>query len=379
MAGQHQPDDLAPLYAELAALRAEVRRKRAPRRWLPLVLVALLVALVPLAGLAAGPTFNDLNAGSVHNAYIQAIADAGITKGCDPGVSYCPNGLVTREEMASFLARTAGLGTNPPVANARTAQTATNADTATNATNATNAGNANTVGGYAPNGLVRVARGVGYPVPPGPGLPLLNAYQTLATVQIAAPAAGFVLVTGSADFQSLTCAGPPNGCFIEARLRDANTGAFTPFHFTTVGGVDTQDLALPYVFPVDAGNRTFVYEARIQAGNDGQAIAFSGLLTALYTPFGSGGPGALGAADPPSGESGAGPGARSARARPAKRAPGRGAGQQWPAPHSVRHHVSPLLARPLRHPWLPLARGIKRSPDSPRVLQHPRLGRPVIA
>jgi len=34
---------------------------------------------------------------------------------------------VTRQEMASFLARAAGLGTNPPVANAKTAQTATNA------------------------------------------------------------------------------------------------------------------------------------------------------------------------------------------------------------------------------------------------------------
>ena len=54
--------------------------------------------------------------------------------------------------MASFLARTAGLGDNPPVANAKTAVTTTNAVTATNA------GNANTVGGYEPSGLVRAAR-----------------------------------------------------------------------------------------------------------------------------------------------------------------------------------------------------------------------------
>ncbi len=48
------------------------------RRFVPVALVTLLLALVPLAALAAaGPTFNDLNAGSVHNANIQAIADAG--------------------------------------------------------------------------------------------------------------------------------------------------------------------------------------------------------------------------------------------------------------------------------------------------------------
>jgi len=156
MADDHTTRDgrIEQLEAQVAALLDAQRRprprRRLPRRVLSLALVALLVALVPLASLAAGPTFNDLNAGSVHNANIQAIADAGITKGCDPGVSYCPNGLVTREEMASFLARTAGLGTNPPVANARTAQTAQTAlsaqtaDTATNATTAQNAVTAQT-------------------------------------------------------------------------------------------------------------------------------------------------------------------------------------------------------------------------------------------
>jgi hypothetical protein len=44
--------------------------------------------------------------------------------------------------MASFLARAAGLGSNPPVANALTAVNATNAQNAVNAQNATNAQNA---------------------------------------------------------------------------------------------------------------------------------------------------------------------------------------------------------------------------------------------
>ena len=121
-----QTDAMVALRAQVAALQRRQshleRRRRFPRRLPPLALVAVLVALLPLSMLAADP-FTDLNPGSPHNANIAAIAAAGITNGCDPGVAYCPNGLVTREEMASFLARTAGLGGNPPVANARTAQT----------------------------------------------------------------------------------------------------------------------------------------------------------------------------------------------------------------------------------------------------------------
>ncbi len=57
--------------------------------------------------------FSDDN-GNIHEGNINAVADAGITLGCGGG-SYCPDNLVTREEMASFLARAMSLpasGTN---------------------------------------------------------------------------------------------------------------------------------------------------------------------------------------------------------------------------------------------------------------------------
>jgi hypothetical protein len=115
---------------ELALLRAEVaalRRQRGNwRRHAALGLVAALVALVPLGLLAANP-FTDLT-GGVHDANIDAIYNAGITTGCVPNAEYCPTANVTREEMASFLARTAGLGGNPPVANAKTLQGKSPAD-----------------------------------------------------------------------------------------------------------------------------------------------------------------------------------------------------------------------------------------------------------
>jgi hypothetical protein len=85
----------------------------------------------PLYGPAA-VTFSDLgSAGPEFRPSIQAIADAGITVGADdpnsadPNVRvYNPKGVVTREQMAVFLGKTAGLGGNPPVTNAATAQTA---------------------------------------------------------------------------------------------------------------------------------------------------------------------------------------------------------------------------------------------------------------
>jgi hypothetical protein len=103
---------------ELARLRAaRPRRSRLfggrKRRGVTLGIVALLVALVPLSILAATP-FTDLNEGSVHNGDIDTAYNLAITNGFeDPNNPsarlYYPSQNVTREEMASFLVRTAGL------------------------------------------------------------------------------------------------------------------------------------------------------------------------------------------------------------------------------------------------------------------------------
>lgn len=54
--------------------------------------------------------------GSVHEANINALAEAGITAGCNPpdNDEFCPTGTVTRGQMAAFLARAFGYtDTNP--------------------------------------------------------------------------------------------------------------------------------------------------------------------------------------------------------------------------------------------------------------------------
>jgi hypothetical protein len=46
--------------------------------------------------------------GTTHESNINRLAEAGITSGCGPG-RFCPNGVVRRDQMASFLAKAIGL------------------------------------------------------------------------------------------------------------------------------------------------------------------------------------------------------------------------------------------------------------------------------
>jgi plastocyanin len=76
----------------------------------PVVLLLMVgLALPVLAVLAPGGTFVD-DDGSVHEGYIEAVAAAGITKGCNAaGDRFCPDEPVTRGQMAAFLNRAKGL------------------------------------------------------------------------------------------------------------------------------------------------------------------------------------------------------------------------------------------------------------------------------
>ena len=60
----------------------------------------------PGSGPPTARTYFTDDDGSVHEAAIEAIVDAGIATGCDAaGTLFCPDRLVRRDEMASFLAR----------------------------------------------------------------------------------------------------------------------------------------------------------------------------------------------------------------------------------------------------------------------------------
>lgn len=245
---------------ELAALRRALRPRRR-RHLAPTLLLALFVAFVPLSLLAANP-FNDLVPGSVHNGDIDAIYNVGVTTGCDPNVSYCPTANVTRQEMASFLARLGGLGGHPPVANAATLQ------------------------GYAPSGLVRVAQALGTNTTGNDftGITATPNYAELpgAVVTINAPSSGYVLINSSVSISS------PATTTVIARVRDVTPGAPASAVSPEVSRFDAGDfgtgvLNVTYLFPVSgAGAKTFRIE---MARTAGAPAARNGVITALFVPF----------------------------------------------------------------------------------------------
>ena len=70
-------------------------------------MAAFLVRALGLSDNGGGDLFDDDNT-SIFEGDIDRLATAGITKGCNPAegnTNYCPNGTVTRGQMAAFLHR----------------------------------------------------------------------------------------------------------------------------------------------------------------------------------------------------------------------------------------------------------------------------------
>ena len=61
-----------------------------------------------------GNRFSDVTAAHTHRGAIYAIAELGLTAGCADGTRFCPNDPVTRKVMAVFLARALDLGPGEP-------------------------------------------------------------------------------------------------------------------------------------------------------------------------------------------------------------------------------------------------------------------------
>ena len=85
---------------------SEVLKGRS-RRTLAAAVLVLATAAIAASVAWATDVFSDVPTASPHHADINAVAGAGITGGCAPGL-YCPDQAVRRDQMASFLHRAAG-------------------------------------------------------------------------------------------------------------------------------------------------------------------------------------------------------------------------------------------------------------------------------
>jgi hypothetical protein len=132
------------------------------------------------------------------------------------------------------------------------------------------------VGGYAANGLVRVASKTGSVSITGGG------DFVAATVSITAPAAGFVLVNGTTTEEGGTCP-----CEVGNYVEDtvASTRSTWNEYGTIDGSGNYASSTTSYVFPVSAGVRTFELRAFRFSGSGTNTVY--GELTAMYVPFGS--------------------------------------------------------------------------------------------
>lgn len=75
-----------------------------------LALLVMMASLAVAGDLPPGGTFTD-DDGNIHEGSIEAVAAAGITKGCNPPTNdlFCPSSAVTRGQMAAFLVRALAL------------------------------------------------------------------------------------------------------------------------------------------------------------------------------------------------------------------------------------------------------------------------------
>jgi hypothetical protein len=119
---------------------------RVPKKWARVGMIVLVTALIvaPLTAIASH-SFTDVPDTNTFHQDIAWLADAGVTKGCNPpeNTEYCPKDEVTREQMSAFMRRLA----ENQVVDAATAIQADNATSADSATTADTADDADTLDG----------------------------------------------------------------------------------------------------------------------------------------------------------------------------------------------------------------------------------------
>jgi hypothetical protein len=164
--------------------------------------------------------------------------------------------------------------------------------------------NATTLNGYAANGLIRTARGVGPPYPSSVPLGACGSAESeVAAVTISAPGPGYVDVAGSVTARNTGAGGT-----VRAHVLGSN-GELSSYLYSSVGSSSgtavLATLSPAWVYTVTAAG-TVTIRLRACSFASG-ADAFGGQLRAVYAPFGSTGAGSFGAPSRAERNSGANP------------------------------------------------------------------------
>ena len=231
--------------------------------------LAVLIA-APLAVVAADG-FTDVPDSNVFHDNITWLADAGVTKGCNPpaNTEFCPSDNVTREQMAAFMQR---LADNQVVdAGALEGNASSDfvmqgeANSVTPVMTAAEAGVAqvNDAGFYGLDGTV----------------------QDIDSITITAPAAGFVIVSLTSEVWSIHVSGVSRtetqvGVSTSSTSFASGEDHDIQIPSAAASGTYVDTVGVTKVFPVSAGANTFYFLAERATGTGGQVGDYQ--MTAMF-------------------------------------------------------------------------------------------------
>lgn len=217
------------------------------------------VLLVPVAVRAGVSRFGDVSDSSPFLSDIEWLADAGVTKGCNPPGNdmFCPSNYVTREQMAAFMHRQAKYF---------------------DADDSGVVDDAETVAGYAPwelNAAYALYDDSNWESFADP------AWALALELEIVPPGDGMVHLTGVIDY-----AVPDDGGDRDLAVMACTSVGCGPDNWGAflAGAYDSTQVVTTAVLPVDGDGD--VLRLWMRAPNLGPVDVYMRSLTALYVPFG---------------------------------------------------------------------------------------------
>lgn len=250
---------------------------RVPKRWARIAMIVGVTALIvaPLTAIASH-SFTDVPDSNTFHEDIAWLADADVTRGCNPSegnTEFCPEDDVTRGQMAAFMRRFAQY---------------IDAEDGTpgQADNATNAADSDMLDGEDSTAYRAVSAGANCDQSSN----VCDASGTLATLNIDAPAAGVVtlnyqislLETNTGEGLIQAWANADNTCNWFLVPLDSLLGSFSTTGFPDLGGTQFHSISGTTNVSVPAGTSTFSVCSAII---DGEAQYAS--IDAIWTPEGT--------------------------------------------------------------------------------------------